>query len=175
LLKSWMSIETEDTLLVIAPRHPKRLGEIVSQLSVLTDKIAIRSKNESVNNDTKIYIIDTLGELTRFMPRAKFIFMGGSLVDVGGHNIFEPANMGKAIVFGRFMRNYSDAATLFINHDAAIMIKTNADISITFKHLLADAKRCELLGANAKYLVSQYRNIAENYVKELEPYIERSV
>jgi len=172
LLMSWLSIDAAaDVLLVIAPRHPKRRDEILQQLSVLTDKIAVRSKNDVINDDTCIYLVDTLGELTDFMPPAKFIFMGGSLVNIGGHNIFEPASLGKAIVFGRFMHNFSDAATLFLQRDAALMMDTDADVSSTFQQLLNDPARCEELGLNAKELVSQYEDVAARYVAELDVYI----
>lgn len=174
ILKSWLSIDTADNLLVIAPRHPKRLAEILQKLSRLTNKIAIRSKNDTVNEDTKVYLVDTLGELTGFMPKAKFIFMGGSLVNVGGHNILEPASLGKAIVFGRFMTNFSDEAALFLDHEAALLINKDSEISNTFKQLLADPACCEKLGANAKQLVIQFQGIAAQYVQELVPYISQS-
>lgn len=143
----------------------------MQQLSGLTDKIAVRSKNDKVYDDTKVYLVDTLGELTRFMPEAKFIFMGGSLVKVGGHNILEPASLGKAIVFGRHMENFADEARLFLEHNAALSIKGEFDIAQTFQHLLDNVEKCANLGKNAKRLVIQYQDVAERYLQELTPYI----
>jgi len=171
ILKAWLSINTGNNLLVIAPRHPKRLSEILHQLSALTDKIAIRSRQNKVNNDTKVYLVDTLGELTEFMPAAKFIFMGGSLAKVGGQNILEPASLGKAIVFGQHMYNFADEAKLLLENDAALLINNVSELAKTFQQLLDSPEQCIHLGENAKKLVAQNQDIAERYLHELAPYV----
>jgi len=87
----WKKINTE-LLLVIIPRHPNRSHQIQKQLNTLNIQYSIRSKKQTVFNDTKIYLADTLGELTSFMQGAEFVFMGGSLIQHGGQNILEPGN-----------------------------------------------------------------------------------
>jgi len=171
ILQAWLSIRSRNHLLVIAPRHPKRLADILSQISSLTDQIAVRSRRDEVNEQTRVYLVDTLGELTGFMSNAEFVFMGGSLVKTGGHNIIEPANFGKAIVFGPHMENFSEEAALFLEHDAALQIKNEAEMADTFLKLLDNPEQCESLGSNAKQLVARHQDIAVRYLEELQPYL----
>lgn len=172
ILKVWLSIQSRNYLLVIAPRHPKRLADILSQISGLTDQVAVRSRRDEINEHTRVYLVDTLGELTGFMANAEFIFMGGSLVKTGGHNIIEPASFGKAIVFGPHMENFSEEAALFLEHDAALQIKDEDGLADIFRHLLVSPEQCESLGENAKKLVAMQQDIAVRYLEELEPYIK---
>ncbi len=174
ILQAWLSIRSRNRLLVIAPRHPKRLADILSQISGLTDQIAVRSRQDQVNEQTRVYLVDTLGELTDFMSNAEFVFMGGSLVKTGGHNIIEPANFSKAIVFGPHMENFSEEAALFLEHDAAVQINDETELADTFLHLLDNPERCESLGSNAKQLVARQQDIAVRYLEELEPYLSNT-
>jgi 3-deoxy-D-manno-octulosonic-acid transferase len=87
-------------LLVIAPRHPQRLETILSDLQPFGLDIAVRSRGEQPGPATRLYIADTFGELRAFMAGAQLVFMGGSLVAKGGHNILEPAALGKAVICG---------------------------------------------------------------------------
>ena len=105
IARVWKSLNRSDYLLIIAPRHPYRSTAIVNQLSHDFAHVAIRSKGDSINATTQIYLADTLGELMAFMRDAEWVFMGGSMVPTGGHNILEPAMLGKAIVFGPYMHN----------------------------------------------------------------------
>lgn len=159
-------------LLVIAPRHPNRLQQILKQLQPLNLSIAVRSRNDTIGNKTDIYIVDTLGELVDFMYKARLIFMGGSLVMKGGHNIIEPANLGKAIVFGPYMNNFEDEAQLLLNHGAAIQVEDIRQLQATLIDLLDDPETADALGNRARQLMESQKDMADRYVAELQPYLE---
>src|SRR5687768_14746205 len=96
---------TTNPLLIIAPRHPERFAE-VAQLA--RDQAFMTSKRTDLLIDAEpradVVVLDTIGELAHVYQIATAVFVGGSLVDAGGHNILEPAVYGKPIVFGQIGR-----------------------------------------------------------------------
>ena len=73
-----------------------------------------------------VVVLDTIGELAQLFQIATVVFVGGSLVDAGGHNILEPAVFGKPIVFGPHMQNFAEIARTFLDNGAAIQIARRA-------------------------------------------------
>lgn len=102
-LRSWHKL-----LLVIAPRHPDRAPGIVAGLRASGWKIAQRSAGEDITPDVQIYVADTMGEMGLWYRLCPVSFVGGSLVDIGGHNPFEPAALGSAILHGPHVVNFAD-------------------------------------------------------------------
>ncbi len=102
-LRSWHRL-----LLVIAPRHPERAEGIVAGLRAGGWKVARRSAGEEITPDTQIYVADTMGEMGLWYRLCPVSFVGGSLVGVGGHNPFEPAALGSAILHGPHVENFAD-------------------------------------------------------------------
>jgi 3-deoxy-D-manno-octulosonic-acid transferase len=89
-----------------------------------------------------ILLLDTVGELSQFFALGDVAFVGGSLVDVGGHNILEPARAGKAILFGPYMANMQAVAEAFKAQGAAVEVADGAALSAALANLLSDdAKR----------------------------------
>lgn len=170
----WCDLDTAGRLLVIAPRHPRRRDEILKALSPLHMSIAVRSANAPVTDATRIYLADTLGELQNFMAHAELVFMGGSLVAVGGHNILEPARVGKPIVFGPHMHNFTYEAQIFLAARAAIQVHSDAELAQVLKRLLNAPQERRALGEHARQLMEQAQDIVPHYVQEISPYLERS-
>ena len=73
-------------------------------------------------------ILDTIGELAQLYQVATVVFVGGSLVDAGGHNILEPAVFGKPIVFGPHMHNFAEIARTFLENRGAIQVQADAEL-----------------------------------------------
>ncbi|MGD8560008.1 MAG: 3-deoxy-D-manno-octulosonic acid transferase [Gammaproteobacteria bacterium] len=163
-----------DCLLVIAPRHPKRIETILQQLKPAQLNIAVRSRNDSIDENTQIYIVDTLGELIQFMVHADIVFMGGSLVPTGGHNILEPAVLSKAIVFGPYMHNFADEASQFLNHDSAVQVDSVSELGDVIGSLLEDERRRRELGANARAFIESQQDAADRYVAEIDKLLKNS-
>ena len=95
-------------LLILVPRHPERGYQIYQTLSSKFKNISVRSGGEKIQPQTKIYLADTLGELGLWYELADIVFVGGSLVDVGGHNPYEPCRFGNAIINGPYTQNFQE-------------------------------------------------------------------
>ncbi|MFV2060367.1 MAG: 3-deoxy-D-manno-octulosonic acid transferase [Gammaproteobacteria bacterium] len=159
-------------ILVIVPRHPERSHRIEQQLKNSGANLAIRSKDENISDLTQIYIADTVGELKHFMLNAKFVFMGGSLIPHGGQNIIEPAQLGKAIIFGQHMFNFKYESQQLLDNDAAIQVKTTDALYEQFVLLLQDNNKIDQLSKAARQVMQNQGNtILDQYMMELKPYI----
>jgi 3-deoxy-D-manno-octulosonic-acid transferase len=147
-----------DTLLVIAPRKPERFDEVEQQARRGGWKVARRSElTVDAEPRQDIVVLDSIGELAQLYQIATAVFVGGSLVDTGGHNIIEPAVFGKPIVFGPHMQNFSEIARTFVENDAAIQIKSARELEHALLGLLNDPVRRARLGAAARALVEANR------------------
>ena len=154
-------------LLVIVPRHPHRLNDILGQLRELQLNIAVRSRNDSITESTDIYIADTVGELTDFIAGADIIFMGGSLAPIGGHNILEPAALGKPVLFGPYMDNFENEAELLTGFSGAIQVDDIEKLGDTLEEALKFPEKFAQLGSKAKHIIEQHKDTADRYVAEL--------
>ena len=104
-----------------------------------------------------VVVLDTIGELAQVYQIATAVFVGGSLVDTGGHNILEPAVFGKPIVFGPHMHNFKEIAEAFVAQDAAIQVTGPRGLEEALLGLLTDPVRRARLGAAARALVESNR------------------
>ncbi|UWQ21716.1 3-deoxy-D-manno-octulosonic acid transferase [Jannaschia sp. W003] len=102
-LRSWTRL-----LMILVPRHPDRAPAIAGGLRAAGWKVARRSSGEPIRPETQVYLADTMGELGLWYRLAPVSFVGGSLVPVGGHNPFEPAALGSAILHGSHVENFAD-------------------------------------------------------------------
>lgn len=145
-------------LLVLAPRNAERFAE-VAHLARNQAFVTVRRSDLPVDAEPRaeVVVLDTIGELAQLYQIATAVFVGGSLVDSGGHNILEPAVFGKPIVFGSHMQNFKEIADAFIAHDAAIQVHNERDLEKALLGLLTDPVRRARLGAAARALVESNR------------------
>ena len=161
--------KAENLLLVIAPRHPERFSEV--------ERIAVRAgyrvvRRSELNIDTEpladVVLLDTIGELAQLYPIATVVFVGGSLVPKGGHNILEPARFGKPIVFGHHMENFAEIAGLFLSSKAAWQVRSVRELEEALAVLLSDSVQRARFGAAALALVEENRGALEETLKSIE-------
>src|SRR5579863_4309954 len=131
-------------VMILAPRHPERFGEVTE----LLNQLGIRFWRRSLWGGDPIFggvlLIDTIGELTALYALADVAFVGGSLVPRGGHNIIEPALHGVLIVVGNHTENFRDIVSLFQSRDA-IRVVGPAELPLVLMDLLSNlAERAEL-------------------------------
>lgn len=159
--------------LLIAPRHPERAAEIEKLVKVRGfNAVRISKLNDSTpaspagriqrfnaclpaRQDSTIFILDTIGQLLSFYALADIVFVGGSLVRKGGHNILEPASFAKPILFGPHMFNFRDIADLFLASKAAILVHNQEELKTNIKYLLNNNSRISELGRQARELIRQ--------------------
>ena len=89
-----------DTLLIIVPRHPERFDEVATLIQNSTLIMARRSSEDVISTDTQVYLADSMGELMTWYTLADVALVGGSLVEVGGHNPVEPASVATPVLMG---------------------------------------------------------------------------
>jgi len=146
------------TLLILAPRKPERFAEAES-LARSEGLRVVRRSELSVDAEPRadVVVLDTIGELAFVFQVATVVFVGGSLVAQGGHNILEPAVHGKPIVFGPHMENFAEIASTFLGQQAAIQVDDAAGLSAAILRLVGDPVERARLGAAARALVEANR------------------
>jgi 3-deoxy-D-manno-octulosonic-acid transferase len=147
-----------NALLIIAPRKPERFDE-VERLAQQPGWRVARRTDLAVDSEPRVdvVILNTIGELAQLYQVATVVFVGGSLVDAGGHNILEPAVFGKPIVFGPHMHNFAEIARTFIENRGAIQVRAGAELEDVLVELLSDPVKRASLGAAARALVEANR------------------
>ena len=145
-------------LLVLAPRKPERFGDAEALARAEGLRVVLRN-NLAVDAEPRadVVILDTIGELAHLFQVATVVFVGGSLVDHGGHNILEPAVHGKPIVFGPHMQNFAEIAAAFLREQAAVQVHDVGALSATVVRLMGDPVERARLGAAARALVEANR------------------
>jgi 3-deoxy-D-manno-octulosonic-acid transferase len=116
-----------------------------------------------------VLILDTIGELASLFQYATVVFMGGSLVPRGGHNVLEPALYRKPIVFGPHMENFRDMARLFLEAKAAVQIHRSAELAPSTRELLLNESKALELGRNAHGIVQQNTGATDRVLRFLQP------
>ena len=163
---SWRALNRGDYLLVIVPRHPERLIDILKDLAC--DQIAIRSRGENPTPKTAIYLADTFGELKSFMAHSELVIMGGSFVEKGGQNLIEPAAMGKTIIVGPHMENFADETRDLLDQQALVQVNNGDELTQKLSELLKNHRQREQLGERAEQFVISHANIIDDYMAFVE-------
>jgi 3-deoxy-D-manno-octulosonic-acid transferase len=172
ILKAYKKIRVNfvNLKLLIAPRHPERSKEVEELVSKHNFDSAMVSalSTGSVKSDKTVFILDTIGALVGYYSIADIVFVGGSLINKGGHNILEPAGFSKPVIFGPFMSNFRDIADLFINNNAAIMLRNAADLGPVIIKLLNNPQGARELGRKGNELIALNRGATLRNVKVIK-------
>ncbi len=164
--------------LIVVPRHFERCREVERQWVARGLKFVVRSQ---LNGHTRHapgelhgLLVNTTGELQRFYERATVVFIGKSLTAKGGQNPIEPAALGKAVVFGPNMQNFTDVVGVFRARDAVVQVQDAAGLEAALAELLANPQRREQLGGNALEVVRENRGAVDRTVAMILKGIEKS-
>ena len=168
ILQCWLKLERRE-LLVIAPRHPERRGDILAVLRQHTDAIAVRSRDDAITGDTRVYLLDTVGELNSWFAGARLVIMGGSFIPRGGHNLLEPAHFGKAVIFGPSMENFEEEARLMLAQHAAVQVESVDALCNKLQHFLTNHDALQSLENNVADATAGFRHIVADYADIISP------
>ena len=170
--------KTTPVRLMIAPRHPERFKEVATLIQQSELNWARRT-NPPDPNDTHatVILLDTIGELPATYELAQIVFVGGSIVDKGGHNVLEPAASGVAVVTGAHTHNFQ--AIVELMHEAKAIVQlppledcaAGDEVAHVFSKLLADAAERAELGRRAKQLVTDNQGAANRTMELIAPLI----
>ena len=145
-------------LAILAPRQPERFGE-VERIARDAGFVTMRRSELPIDAEPRadVVVLDSIGELAQIYQLATAVFVGGSLVGHGGHNILEPAIFAKPIVFGSHMQNFREIADAFLANDAAVQVPSERELETALLALVTDPVRRARLGAAARALVEANR------------------
>src|SRR5262245_18619094 len=157
----------DDLRLILVPRHIERVPEIeraAHRLGLDSARVTdVRTGRREASE--RVYILDAVGELTSFYAATDVVFVGGSLVGHGGHNMREPASLGKPVLFGPHVQNFHEDVTLLLQSGAALQVKSEAELEREIARLLTDRVAADELGARAKCTVRAVRGACEKNLK----------
>lgn len=168
IAKVWMNARQDDTLLVIAPRHPERSSEIYKELCKLGYSVLRRTSTDILENTHDIYLADTLGELDLFYQFATGAFVGGSLIERGGHNIMEPARFACPTVVGPHTFNFDDMVSRMVKDEALTIAHDENSVAAFFVNVCAGDTDILAKARKAKDIaVSDKNDVMKNYLQLL--------
>ncbi len=135
-----------DLILLLAPRHPERAGEVEELVRSRGLGPARRSRPPRERAPGAVLILDTVGELAELYSLAEVVFVGGSLVPVGGHNVLEPAMRGKPVLFGPHTSNFREGAELLQRSGGGLVVKDGLELGRELARLLEDGDLARRMG-----------------------------
>ncbi|HSP31361.1 MAG TPA: lipid IV(A) 3-deoxy-D-manno-octulosonic acid transferase, partial [Halomonas sp.] len=133
-------------LLVIVPRHPQRFDEVAKLCQTEGWELSRRSQQQPVTAQTQIYLGDTLGELAMLYAAGKVAYVGGSLVPLGGHNVLEPAALGRPVLSGPYIENFADVAEPLQSAGALTLVDSPEALADALAGYFADPERAQRAG-----------------------------
>jgi len=160
-------------LLVLVPRHPERFERVAALVRRRGLALVRRTERTAVGPQTAVFLGDTMGELPVFLGAADAAFVGGSLVDVGGHNVLEPAALGLPVAFGPHMHNFAAIARMLLDAEAAEQVRNAATLGQVMARWLGDASLRTRLGENGRRLVESNRGALDRTLTMVEERLPR--
>ncbi|HKT13733.1 MAG TPA: 3-deoxy-D-manno-octulosonic acid transferase [Terriglobia bacterium] len=180
VLEAWQRIHERHphAILILAPRHPGRFDEVAEilqsrQLSTVRRTSLPENEDEFRRSlaHSEILLLDTIGELAEVAGVADVVFVGGSLVPTGGHNVVEPAFWAKPILFGPHMNNFRDVAAFFLDANGAIQVADAAGLADAVLHLLGDPADARRMGERAREVVHRQAGATARILGQMEEWL----
>jgi 3-deoxy-D-manno-octulosonic-acid transferase len=166
--------------LLIAPRHPERFGEVAALVESSGLGWARRSDPARARDeDCDVILLDSIGELRAVYPLAEVVFVGGSLTNVGGHNVLEPAAAARCVVTGAHTSNFAAVVGALLEEEALVQLPPVEGagaaelLSRVLRELLDDDVRRRRMGERARSVLEQNRGATARTVKLLAPLLEQ--
>lgn len=169
LLRMFERLKTgnEDLLLVLVPRHVHRVDELIGQIGLDEAQVIRWSERDRYTSRCQIVVVDTMGELGYLYGSATVSFVGGSFVNVGGHNLMEAAMADSAIIMGPYLENIEEIASEFLDAGAMKIVGTEDEMYRAFYELLTDGQARAHQVAQASQILAKNQGALDRVEKEL--------
>jgi 3-deoxy-D-manno-octulosonic-acid transferase len=176
VLRAWSRVRAQYpmALLILAPRHPARFDEVAQILTETgcsyTRRTHLASQEQEISSQVaapQVLLLDTIGELAGILEMADVVFMGGSLVPTGGHNILEAAYWAKPVVFGPHMENFQDIARLFLEANACVQVQDAEELAQSVLKLFGDRAACHRLGERGKQVLEKQTGATARVLEQI--------
>ena len=175
LLDAFSRIKNQvgDLLLIVAPRNPERAGSVSRMFNSAGYSVGLMKELKKISSGKRldVIIIDTIGLLKKLYAIADIAFIGGSLVNCGGHNPLEPAAFSKPIIFGHDMSDFADISRMLLDAGGAVRVKDAKDLYKALVSLMENDKRALEMGKNALGVLTANKGAVEKTIKVIKPYL----
>ena len=170
-------------VLLLAPRHLERLEEVervikkesLSWIRRTSFPVGFPAGQDQSGEEPKeppeVILLDTMGELMSLYSLGTVIFVGGSLVPVGGHNPLEPLHFKKCVLFGPYMFHFSEISRSLIKAGGAIQVEGREDLLSHLKRLLSDEGARKEVGEKGYQFLQKHRGATDRMFEEIRPFI----
>jgi len=160
-----------DALLILVPRHPERF-ENVYELASQYFKTVKRSEKAPVTNNSQVLLGDTMGELLFLYALADMAFVGGSLVDVGGHNVLEPIALHKPVICGPYLYNFKEITNQLIAEQALLIVNNSQELFLHLKKLIEKPEMIAQMVEGGNHIMQRNRGALAKLLKEIANYLD---
>ena len=157
-----------DALLIIVPRHPERFDEVASLVASMGFSFQRRSKESEADKSIEVFVGDTLGEMMIFYAASDIAFVGGSLVETGGHNPLEPAALGLPVITGPHWFNFSGIYPELLASGAARQVSDSDELAATLVEWFEDEELRRGAGAAGQQVVVRNRGALANILTRID-------
>ncbi len=162
LIKRW-----PDLLLLLIPRHPERSADVAALVKQAGFNAAIRSKGDEITDHAHVYVADTLGETGTWYALCPIVFLGGSLKEIGGHNPFEPAQAGAAVITGPGYFNFAETFAPLIETGGALQVQSAPELAEAVATWLSGPTALDTARTAAKSCVNTQKSALDAIVDTL--------
>lgn len=159
--------------LVLAPRHLERLSE-VENIARQFGLTVVRASHQVSGRSWDVALVDTFGQLPKYYALADVVFVGGSLIEHGGQNPLEATSLGKPVIFGPSMHNFSVITHQLLAHRAARQLERAAELSAVLKELLADKKSATAMGLRGQEVTEQFKGATQRTLTFIAPLLGKT-
>jgi 3-deoxy-D-manno-octulosonic-acid transferase len=168
-------------ILILAPRHLVRLEEVERILEkesiswVRRTSLALDQDHQKQKDPPEVILLDTMGELMSLYSLGTLVFVGGSLVPIGGHNPLEPLFFKKCVFFGPYMFHFSEISRRLVEEGGAIQANGIEDLATHMKRLLRDDRTRRDIGERGYQFLQRHQGATERMFEKIRPYLTDSV
>lgn len=163
IVKGFLAASDGEMTLIIAPRHLKRAGHIMSLCAKQGASAVLKSSLSSAAEilHHRICVLDTMGELAKIYAIGDAAIIGGGFVKIGGHNPMEAAAMGLPVIFGRHMFNFEDTADRLIKEGGAFRLENpETELGPVLLELKGNPGKRKYIGEKNRAVIERYRGSA---------------
>jgi 3-deoxy-D-manno-octulosonic-acid transferase len=157
--------------LLLAPRHPERAAEVERLAADAGLSTIRRSELPRDRGRHAVVILDTVGELAQIYRVGTVVFVGGSLVPTGGHNMLEPALLRKPVLFGPHTSNFRESAELLLQAEGAVLVAEVSQLEARVGELLSDGDRRRRMGDAALHAIVSRQGAVQQTIELVERYL----
>lgn len=167
LAKTWPNLLT-----ILVPRHPERSSELQAACQQQGLATQLFSEGCKIQPGTQVFIVDRIGTLGLFYKLCPFAFIGGSLLQRGGHNPIEAAQLGCVPLHGPHIENFQEIYAYFDQYKAVLRIQDEQELLIRLKMLLENPETTKAYQVGGGKALEDQSNILERVVTCLEPHLQ---